>query len=123
MNVIPKNKIAMTMPILFLSLLACEPESINSTDPVDSTAYMPPSIVPVEDIVISSFRRVGGPGGATFDVDDDDTIITDGDDEEAGDEKETGDDSGDGATGDDSGDENPDDDGSAPSGGGVAGFG
>jgi hypothetical protein len=54
MNLISKSKIAMIMPVLFLSLLGCEPESTNSTDPVDSTAYVPPSIVPIEDIVAAS---------------------------------------------------------------------
>ncbi|MCH7527430.1 MAG: peptidylprolyl isomerase [Planctomycetes bacterium] len=74
------------------------------------------SDVPVDDITISTFRRVGGPGGFTF-GDDDGTIITGGDDEDS-------DDQGDGKeTGDDSGDENPDDDGSVPPGGGGASFG
>lgn len=66
------------------------------------------SDVPVDDITISSFRRVGAPGGASFG--DDGSVTT------AGDEDEEADEQGDGKeTGDDSGDENPDDDGGAAS--------
>ena len=54
MNLISKNKIAMAMPALLVSLLACESDITETTGTTDATSYKPPSVVPLEAIVAAS---------------------------------------------------------------------
>ena len=54
MNLISKNKIAIAVPVLLISLLACESDITETTGTTDTTSYKPPSVVPLEAIVAAS---------------------------------------------------------------------
>ena len=54
MNLISKKKIALAVPALLVSLLACESDITETTDTTDTTSFKPPSVVPLEAIVAAS---------------------------------------------------------------------
>ncbi len=54
MNLISKNKIAIAVPALLVSLLACESDITETTGTTDTMSFKPPSVVPLEDIVAAS---------------------------------------------------------------------
>jgi len=54
MNLISKKKIAIAVPALLVSLLACESDITETTGTTDTTSFKPPSVVPLEAIVAAS---------------------------------------------------------------------